>query len=98
VTPRVPRAVIGLGSLVLSLGLLAGCATSPPAGAQRDAGAVTSDRQRDENACLRASVGFNDEDFLQLPFDIDREAYRRCMEARGHRLPLQGPGGQGDRS
>ncbi len=92
-SPRVPRAVIGLGSLVLSVGLLAGCATSPPAGAQRE-GAVTSDRQRDENACLRASVGFNDEDFLQLPFDIDREAYRRCMEARGHRLP----GGQGDRS
>ena len=96
--PRAPRAVIGLGGLVLSLGLLAGCATSPPAVAHRDPGAATSDRARDENACLRASVGFNDDDFLLLPFDIDREAFQRCMEARGYRLPLRGPGGQGERS
>jgi hypothetical protein len=92
--PRTPRAVIGLGGLVLSLGLLAGCATVT----HRDPGAPTSDRERDENACLRASVGFNDDDFLLLPFDIDREAYQRCMEARGYRLPLRGPGGQGDPS
>jgi hypothetical protein len=37
-------------------------------------------------------------DDLLLPFEIDREAYQRCMEARGDRLPLRGPGGQGERS
>ena len=92
------RTAIGLGSLVLSLGLLAGCATSPPAVADGRPGAVVSARERDENACLRASVGLNEEGYILLPFDIDREAYRRCMEARGYPLPPRGAAEEGDRS
>ncbi len=79
-----PRAAIGLGSLVLSLGLLAGCATSPPAVVYGKPGVVASDRERDENACLRSSVGLDDQGYILVPFHIDREAYQRCMEARGY--------------
>ncbi len=75
---------IRFGSFVVSLGLLAGCATSPPAAASGKPGAVVSDRERDENACLRSSVGLDDKGYILLPFDVDREAYRRCMEARGY--------------
>jgi hypothetical protein len=67
-----PGAAIGLGGLVLSLGLLAGCAASAPAIAHGAPGTAVSDRVREENACLRASVGQNDEGFTRLPFDIDR--------------------------
>jgi len=95
---RAPGTAIGLGSLVLSLGLLAGCATSPPAVAHGTPGAPVSDRVREENACLRASVGQNDENYILLPFDIDREAYRRCMEARGYPLPPRGAAEKGERS
>ena len=82
---RAARVGFGLGALALSLGLLAGCATSSPA--------VPSD-ERDKSACVRASVGYNDSSysvpFGRLPFDIDRDAYRRCMEARGYHLPPSG--------
>jgi len=67
---RAARVGFGLGALTLSLGLLAGCATSSPA--------VPSD-ERDKSACVRASVGYNDSSysvpFGRLPFDIDRDAY-----------------------
>ncbi len=79
---HVSRVGVGLGALALSLGLVAGCATSPPA--------VASDRERDESACARASIGFNDRGYVLLPFDIDRDAYRRCMEERGYHLPTSG--------
>ena len=36
-------------------------------------------------------------DDLLLPFEIDREAYQRCMETRRDG-PLRGAGGQGERS
>jgi len=82
---RAARVGFGLGALTLSLGLLAGCATSSPA--------VPSD-ERDKSACVRASVGYNDSSyslpFGRLPFDIDRDAYRRCKEERGYHLPPSG--------
>ena len=58
---HVSRAARGLGNLVLSFGLLAGCATSPAAVAHGTPGAAVSDRVREEKACLRASVGQDDE-------------------------------------
>ena len=83
---RAARVGFLFGALTLSLGLLAGCATSSPA--------VASDYERDKSACVRASVGYNDSSyslpFGRLPFDIDRDAYRRCMEARGYHLPPSG--------
>ena len=77
------RVGVGVGGvLAVSLALLAACATSPPA--------VTSHRERDENACVLASVGFNDRGTTDLPFNIDRDAYRRCLEERGYRLSPSG--------
>jgi len=81
---RVRRLGMPLTGLVTSVGLLAGCATSAPAVTYSKAGVVASDRQRDENACLRSSIGSDEQGYLLLPFDIDHEAYRRCMEARGY--------------
>jgi hypothetical protein len=95
--PHPRSTVIGLGSLVFSLGLLAGYAASVPAVAQAP-GAVVSDRVREEKACLRVSVGQNDNGYVLLPFDIDQEAYRRCMEARGYPVTPRGESMQGKRS
>lgn len=69
---------------LVSLALLAGCATTPPAVTYSKPGVVASECERDENACLRASIGLDDRGFILLPFDVDREAYRRCMKARGY--------------
>lgn len=89
-----PKGALGLGNLVLSLGLLAGCAASPAAVAHGTPGPAVSDRVREEHACLRTSVGQNDEGYILLPFDVDREAYRRCMDARGYPLPPRGTEGE----
>lgn len=89
------RTAIGLGSLVFSLGLLSGCATSAPAVAPGSAG---SDRVREENACVRASIGQNDDGFIVLPFTVDRDAYRRCMDEHGYPLTPRGAAAEGERS
>ena len=93
-----PRAAIGLGGLILSLGLLAGCAAAAPGAAQGPPDAMVSDRVREEHACLRASVGQNDDGWITLPFDIDREAYRSCMESHGYPLRSRGESAEGERS
>jgi hypothetical protein len=70
-------------------GLLAACSTtSQPSLTYAKPGVDTIGRQRDENACLRAASGLDDEGFLLpfLPFEIDRAGYCQCMEARGYRL------------
>ena len=92
-----PRTAIGLGGLVLSLGLLTGCAASAAAPAVAP-GATVSDRVREENACVRASIGQNDDGFIVLPFDIDRDAYRRCMDEHGYPLTTGGSAAEGERS
>ena len=81
---RVRGLSMRLTGIVVSLGLLAGCATTPPAVTYTKPGVVASEREQDENACLRASVGLDDRGYILLPFDVDREAYRRCMETRGY--------------
>lgn len=95
---RHPRSTaVGFGSLVLSFGLLAGCAASVPAVAQAAPGVLVSDRVREEKACLRVSVGQNDKGYVLLPFDIDQETYRRCMEARGYPVSPRGESTQSKR-
>ena len=89
-----PEAAIGLGGPILSLGLLAGCAASATGVAQ----GPVSDRVREEHACLRASVGQSDEGWIMLPFDIDREAYRSCMESHGYPPRSRGAAAEGERS
>ena len=88
----------GLGALVCSLALLTGCAAAAPRVADGPPGAAVSDRVREEHACLRASVGQNDDGFTRLPFDIDRDAYQRCMEAHGYPLTPRGTAAEGERS
>jgi len=39
-----------------------------------------------------------DDSFTRLPFDIDREAYQRCMEAHGYPLSPRGSAAHGERS
>jgi hypothetical protein len=96
-TPR-PRTAIGLGSsLVLSLGLLTGCAASASAPAVAP-GATVSDRVREGNACVRASIGQNDDGFIVLPFAVDRDAYRRCMETHGYPRTPRGSAAEGEPS
>ena len=95
---HVSVAARGLVNLALSLGLLAGCAASPAVVAHGTSGAPVSDRVREEKACLRASVGQDDEGFTRLPFDIDRDAYRHCMEAHGYPLTPRGEAVEGERS
>jgi hypothetical protein len=71
------------GGLLVVLGLVSGCATRPAAVYQKP-GVAEAERERDENACLRGSVVSNDRGYVLLPFDIDRDAYHRCMQARGY--------------
>jgi hypothetical protein len=78
------RMAVEFGALALSLGLLAGCATFPPA--------LASDRQRDESGCVAAALGFNSTGAPRLPFALDRDAYQHCAEAGGDRNHLSSPG------
>jgi len=61
--------------------LLTGCATGRIAWDKP--GLTQAERERDENACLRAAIG-TDADGLLVPYCIDREIYTQCMEARGY--------------
>ena len=62
--------------------LLAGCATGRIGWDK--AGVTQAERERDENACLRAAIGIDGSGGLLVPYCIDREVYTQCMEARGY--------------
>ena len=68
--------------LVPLLMALTACATEQIA--FEKLGVSSDDRQRDENACLRASIGGETSGQLLAPYRIDRDAFIRCMEARGY--------------
>ena len=61
--------------------LLAGCATGRITWDK--SGVTQAERERDENACLRAAIDSNGGGLL-LPYCIDREVYTQCMEKRGY--------------
>jgi hypothetical protein len=71
-------------------GLLAACSTTSPSSTltYTKPGIGTAGRLQDENACLHAASGLDNQGFLLpfLPFEIDRLAYGQCMEARGYHL------------
>jgi hypothetical protein len=77
------RVVLGVSGLLVSFGLLAGCATSSRV-VYTKPGVSAAERERDENACLRSSIGLDDEQRILTPFEIDRSIFRSCMEARGY--------------
>lgn len=78
------RAVMGVSGLLVSFGLLAGCATTSSRVVFHKPGVSAAERERDENTCLRSSVGLDDQQRILTPFEIDRAAFRSCMEARGY--------------
>ncbi len=75
-TMRVTIALLGAAVL------LAGCATGRIA--WEKSGVTQAERERDENACLRAAIGTDGGGGLLVPYCIDREVYTQCMEARGY--------------
>lgn len=72
--------------LLAATSLVAGCGTKRIA--WEKAGTTQVDRERDENACLRAAVS-GDGGQLLVPYCIDREVYTRCMEGRGYTVRSQ---------
>ncbi len=68
--------------LVFVLALLAGCASQPVI--YEKPGVTQLERQRDENECLRSAIGVDGYGRLLVHYCIDRDAYSRCMEARGY--------------
>ncbi len=68
--------------LLTAATLLAGCATARITWDK--AGVTQAERERDENACLRAAIGTDGGGQLLTPYSIDREVYTRCMETRGY--------------
>ena len=63
-----------------AVALLAGCATGRIAWDKP--GVSQAERERDENACLRAAIGTHSGGELLAPYCIDRDVYTRCMETR----------------
>ena len=80
------NAATGVGGLLVSFALVAGCATAADPGriVFTKAGTNAADRQKDENECLRSSMGVDDQTRILVPFQVDRVAYGKCMEGRGY--------------
>ena len=80
------NAATGVGGLLVSFALVAGCATAADPGriVFTKAGTNAADRQKDENECLRMSVGVDDQTRILVPFEVDRSRFRTCMESRGY--------------
>ena len=70
---------------LLVMGLLVGCASTAGVGVYEKPGAPDADVNRDRSACLRASAS-EGEPFRFSGPDIDRDAFARCMEAKGYTL------------
>ena len=81
---RCMRSIVMAIPLVLLavLALPAGCATRQIA--FEKPGAARAERQQDEGACLREAIGTDTSDRILLSYQIDREVFTKCMEARGY--------------
>lgn len=80
---RILGAITGVAGVLLSFLLLTGCASSSQTVFTK-AGVSAADRQKDENECLRASVAADDQSRILVPFQVDRDRFRTCMESRGY--------------
>lgn len=83
--PRWRRTALPVTLLAATM-LVAGCAT--PRIAWEKAGVTQAERERDENACLRAALAGEGGQLLAA-YCIDRDVYTRCMEARGYTVRSQ---------
>jgi hypothetical protein len=75
--------VTRLSVVFVTVGLLVGCASSPKVVFSKP-GVSAADRERDENACLRSSIGLDDQSRIMVPFDVDRSAFQSCMVGKGY--------------
>lgn len=75
------RTARALSIALLAATLVAGCATERMA--WEKTGVAPAERERDENACLRAALA-NERGQLLAPYCLDRDVYVRCMESRGY--------------
>jgi hypothetical protein len=48
-------------------------------------GVSKADQQRDENDCLRSSLDQDPAGRILLVFNVDRDAFDRCMQGKGYR-------------
>ena len=71
-----------LFTLVASPLLLAACGTGRLSFDKP--GVTDADRQRDQKECGLASADASDSDHILLVYGVDRDAYIRCMTARGY--------------
>ncbi len=71
----------GVTLLLLTVTVLAGCATKPRLTFDKP-GVAMADLQRDQNECVRTA--FASESGRILAPSIDRDALIRCMEVRGY--------------
>ncbi len=77
-------AAAALIALITPAILLAGCASKRLV---FDKPGITAEEQkRDEAACLRASADDPGREQILAAYRIDRDAYARCMTARGYRV------------
>jgi hypothetical protein len=77
------RQAVAVRMALLALLLpVVGCATSHIA--YDKPGVSEIERKQDENACLRAAISSDERARVFTVYQIDREAYGRCLEARGY--------------
>lgn len=80
----------GIGRAVVALAattMLVGCAAGRIS--WEKPGVAQGERERDEDACLRAAITAEGGGQLLSPYCIDREVYTRCMEGRGYTVRSQ---------
>ena len=78
------RTVTRVSVALVAFGLLGCASSSAPKIVFAKPGVTPADRERDENACLRSSIGLDDQTRIMVPFDIDRVAYQNCMTGKGY--------------
>jgi hypothetical protein len=71
-------------SLTLSLSFLAGCGTQQRLVYDKPGAVLPPDAQRDENECLQGAITHDASGRILTLMQIDRDAYERCMQARGY--------------
>jgi hypothetical protein len=78
------RGIRGCALLIVTAGLLVGCASRNPVYAKP--GVTESVRKADEAACVKASIGVNQPAQPATTPAVDREAFAQCMQAKGYVL------------
>ena len=73
-------------SAALLLTLLSGCASGSGAWVFEKAGATQAQIRHDRDECFAQSIDTQPGNQIAIGFQINREAYKACMEGRGYRV------------